>query len=151
MEKVGYKNPPIATRFVAGGENPNRINKPVGALSHKTIIRKFLEEQVTIKDIDNDGKEIERLLTMEEAIVLGQMRAAMRGNSKNYNAVMDRYMGKVPQRIENENRDVDEFSSEDDLAWLHEAQERAKIQFAERMISETEDVKDEAQNILDAK
>ena len=80
-----------------GGPSPNPAGKPKGALSRKTIARRFLELE---QDATNPITGVSEKLTQAELVFLAQLRKARAGDAAAYDRVMDAMFGKIPDRVE---------------------------------------------------
>lgn len=88
--KVGPGKPPIEHQFKPG--NPGGPGMPKGHRTMKTILQEIYDTEI----IGIDPKTNEpRKMTMGEAIAMGQFKMAAKGNTKAFNAIMDRLEGKV--------------------------------------------------------
>lgn len=73
---VGYKNPPIATRFKPG-QSGNRKGRPKGALNMNTVVNKQLEAQVTVTE---NGRQ--KRVRKKEVIAMQLVNKAVTGDLK---------------------------------------------------------------------
>ena len=83
--------------FVKG--DPRRINKPKGAISMSTLLRKFAEAKSKI-DINPITQEKVNKLTAKEVVVLQLWTKGMKGDLNAIKEILDRLEGKVKENIE---------------------------------------------------
>jgi len=74
--KVGYKRPPVSTRFKPGSSG-NPKGRPKGQRNFKTIIEEALNAPVVVREGDK-----KRHVKKAEAIVLRQLDSAMKGDGR---------------------------------------------------------------------
>ena len=74
--KVGYKRPPVSTRFKPGCSG-NPKGRPKGQRNFKTIIEEALNAPVLVRE-----GEKKRRVKKAEAIVLRQLDSAMKGDGR---------------------------------------------------------------------
>jgi hypothetical protein len=74
--KVGYKRPPVSTRFKAG-RSGNPKGRPKGQRNFKVIIEEALNAPVLVREGDR-----KRHVKKAEAIVLRQLDSAMKGDGR---------------------------------------------------------------------
>jgi Family of unknown function (DUF5681) len=74
--KVGYKRPPVSTRFKPGCSG-NSKGRPKGQRNFKTIIEEALNAPVVVREGDK-----KRHVKKAEAIVLRQLDSAMKGDGR---------------------------------------------------------------------
>jgi hypothetical protein len=74
--KVGYKRPPVHTRFKPG-QSGNPGGRPTGSQNLKTMFDRILNEKVSLREGDDVRK-----ITKAEAIMRGLVVSAMRGDSR---------------------------------------------------------------------
>src|SRR5262245_47995215 len=74
--KVGYKRPPVSTRFKPGCSG-NPKGRPKGQRNFKTIIAEALNAPVLVRE-----GEKKRRVKKAEAIVLRQLDSAMKGDGR---------------------------------------------------------------------
>lgn len=115
---------------------------------HARLIGKYLREKTLYPDKDLDGEETFKEITREEGMILGLIARAAQGDAKAYSALMDRWAGKVPDKLEMETRSVDEFASETEEQqsleqWISEKNREAVIR--------SDEVLDEAKDIANGK
>src|SRR3954453_1797828 len=79
---VGYKRPPIHTRFQAG-KSGNPSGRPKGSQNLRTIFQKVMKEKVSLRE----GSDV-RKVSKAEAILRGMVISAMKGDSKSAAAVL---------------------------------------------------------------
>lgn len=97
--KVGPGKPPLETRFKPGESgNPNGV--PKGTRQMRTIIREIFETEILAVDPKTNEP---RKMTMGEAIAMAQFKQATKGNTKAFNALLDRLEGKVAQPLSGPN------------------------------------------------
>jgi len=89
------------------GESMNPAGKPKGTLSAKTIIRKWLEAK---DDWVHPITKEKIKLTQYDIIALQQIAKARKGDTRAFDAVLDRVEGKPKQEI-----DVNQ-----DITWIEE-------------------------------
>jgi len=76
VPKVGYKNPPMHTRFKPG-QSGNPSGRAKGSQNLRTIFGKILKEQVTLRE----GSRV-RKISKAEAIMRGLVVGAMKGDQR---------------------------------------------------------------------
>ena len=74
--KVGYKRPPAAHRFQPG-ESGNPAGRPKGRRNLRSLVR-----EVANTEIEVTSGARKRKMTMAEAIVHSQFKAALQGNTR---------------------------------------------------------------------
>jgi hypothetical protein len=79
------------------GECGNPKGRPKGSKNLKTILRKWLDTHDEMKNPITGEQEV---VTVEEKIVVAQIGAAINGDTRAFNAVMDRVYGKSRQAVE---------------------------------------------------
>ena len=79
------------------GEIRNPKGKPKGTLNRSTILKKWLTVQTKIKRPD-DGSEEQ--VSLSDAIALGIIRQAMKGDVNAYKEIMDTLFGKMTDKID---------------------------------------------------
>lgn len=79
------------------GESGNPAGKPKGALSAKTIIKKWLEAKDKFKNPITGEDE---LLSQYDIIAIQQIAKARKGDTKAFDSVLDRVEGKPKQEID---------------------------------------------------
>ena len=94
------------------GQSGNPAGKPVGTLSTKTILRRLLNGETELRDKEGN---VVRVVTNEEAMHLKQLQKAKTGDTRAYNAILDRLEGKPIQKVETETKEVVEFASEKEI------------------------------------
>lgn len=75
-EKIGYKSPPVHSRFQPGMSGNSR-GRPKDSRNLKTIIQAALSEKIVVRE-----GEKQRSITKLEGIVLRQVEGALRGNHR---------------------------------------------------------------------
>lgn len=138
---VGYKRPPIETRF-----KPGVGTKPVGAKMRQiTRARRLLEKAAKLPAFE--GIELLNLegeqLTEADAVYVVQLAKARLGDKDAAKFVMDYAGFKPSEHIELENKDVAEFPSE-------EEEREYRIRRMQDLLTDTDGVVSEAQKIVDA-
>ena len=78
------------------GQSGNPAGRPKGLRNFSTIIRKALNEKIEIP-VEGGGKKKIRL---DQAMVIAQIKTALKGNTKAFNAIIDRVDGKVAEKHE---------------------------------------------------
>lgn len=78
------------------GQSGNPAGRPKGLRNFSTIIRKALKEKIEIP-VEGGGKKMIRL---DQAMVIAQIKTALKGNTKAFNAIIDRVDGKVAEKHE---------------------------------------------------
>src|SRR6476646_5895970 len=79
--KVGYKNPPVHTRFQPG-QSGNPSGRPKGSENLRTIFQRILKEEVSLREGDQTRK-----ISKAEAIMRHMVVGALKGDSRSANAV----------------------------------------------------------------
>jgi hypothetical protein len=80
--KVGYRNPPIHTRFKPG-QSGNPSGRPKGSKNFRTFLQQVLKETVTLRE----GARV-RKMSKREAIVRGLVVGAMKGDGRSIGALI---------------------------------------------------------------
>lgn len=113
--KVGYKSPPLHTRFRAG-QSGNPRGRPKKAESLNTIVRKTLGGKVAVRTA-NGTKKISRI----EAVLQKTLELAMKGNPRAQAELIKLWRSAVPDAPANLSDDLSpaEDLSEADLGILH--------------------------------
>ena len=75
--RVGYRNPPVHTRFKPG-QSGNPSGRPKGGQNLKTIFNKVLDEEVSLRE----GSEVKKV-SKAEALVRGMVVGALKGDQRN--------------------------------------------------------------------
>jgi hypothetical protein len=73
---VGYRKPPLATRFKAG-QSGNPIGRPKNCATLKTIIRQALTQKLVVRE-----GERTRTISKVEGVVLRQVESALKGSDR---------------------------------------------------------------------
>jgi hypothetical protein len=73
---VGYRRPPVHTRFKPG-ESGNPSGRPKGAQNLKTVFDRILREEISLRE-----GEATKKITKAEAIIRGLVVGAMKGDSR---------------------------------------------------------------------
>lgn len=95
---------------VKAGEVRNPAGRGKDTLNSKTILQKFM--QLTIEQT-NPFTKLKEDLTVLELLHLKQLANALAGDLAAYRELLDRYEGKVVNKIESENKhEVKEFTVE---------------------------------------
>jgi hypothetical protein len=79
------------------GEIRNPKGKPKGTLNRSTLLKKWLAVQTKIKRPDNGSEE---QVPLSDAIALGIIRQAMKGDVNAYKEIMDTLYGKLTDKID---------------------------------------------------
>jgi hypothetical protein len=125
--KVGYRRPPVHTRFKPG-QSGNPRGRPKGAKNIDVLCRSLLSRKVTIQE--NGGR---RKVTAVEAIVLATIQRAVRGDNRAAKIVLD-----LQQRMPTQDdAEADAVSSAEDQAII--AEFLATLQEARQAEPESED------------
>jgi Family of unknown function (DUF5681) len=74
--KVGYKRPPVGTRFPPG-KSGNPKGRPKGTPNHKTTVSRVMNEKVSVRE----GEKTRRM-TKFEAMLQAQTNKGMKGDSR---------------------------------------------------------------------
>lgn len=74
--KVGYRSPPVETRFKPG-QSGNPSGRPKGGQNLKTIFNKILNEEVALRE----GADVKKI-SKAEAILRSVVVGALRGDSR---------------------------------------------------------------------
>lgn len=80
-----------------GEPSRNPKGRGKGNLNRSTILKKWLEVQTKVKRPD-DGKE--EMVSLSDAIALGIIRQAMKGDVNAYREIMDTLHGKITDKID---------------------------------------------------
>jgi hypothetical protein len=88
---VGYKNPPVHTRFKPG-QSGNPRGRPKGAKGIKTIVRELLTEKVLVRTALGE-KKISRI----EVVIQKTIELAMKGNARALAQLISLYSAAVPE------------------------------------------------------
>jgi hypothetical protein len=78
---VGYKNPPVHTRFQPG-QSGNPSGRPKGSENLRTIFQRILKEEVSLREGDQTRK-----ISKAEAIMRHMVVGALKGDARSANAV----------------------------------------------------------------
>src|SRR4026209_2990105 len=73
---VGYRRPPLHTRFQPG-KSGNPSGRPKGSPNLKTLFEQILKEQISLRE-----GEVTKKITKAEAILRGLVVGAMKGDSR---------------------------------------------------------------------
>lgn len=84
-------------KSVAKGETLNPKGRGKGTLNTKTILTKWLSQQVKMR---NPATQKEEKMTAIDAITIAMIGQAMSGDTRAYQVLMDRLEGKPAQRVE---------------------------------------------------
>jgi hypothetical protein len=96
MSKVTNTNPPEEHRFKPGQSgNPN--GRPLGVPNTKTRLQRLL---VLEQEITNPVTGNKEMFTVAEQMDLAMINKARKGDTRAYQALVDRLEGKAPQFIE---------------------------------------------------
>jgi hypothetical protein len=79
---VGYKRPPVATRFKPG-QSGNPKGRKKGVRNFKTDVRNELDEVITVRE---GGREMK--ITKQRALVKALVAAAIKGDMRATNALV---------------------------------------------------------------
>lgn len=79
------------------GQSGNPNGRPKGSLNSKTYLKKWLEMKVTM---ENPVTKMKEEMPAMEAMTISLIGEAMSGNVGAYKEVMDRFEGRVNQRVE---------------------------------------------------
>jgi len=74
--EVGYRRPPVNTRFKPG-QSGNPSGRPKGAQNLKTLFDQILREEISLRE-----GEVTKKVTKAEAILRGLVVGAMKGDSR---------------------------------------------------------------------
>ena len=74
--KVGYRNPPVHTRFKPG-QSGNPSGRRKGSQNLKTLFNKILNEEVSLRD----GESVKKI-SKAEAVLRGVVVGALRGDTR---------------------------------------------------------------------
>lgn len=96
------------------GEVRNPAGRPVGSRDRATIVRQYMDEQIVIFDPRDPTGRTPLTVSMYEAAMLGQFRAAMNGKVEAWREIQDTLFGKqrIPIDInveEMSDEELDEF------------------------------------------
>ncbi|MBU3888571.1 DUF5681 domain-containing protein [Methylosinus sp. KRF6] len=127
--KVGYRRPPLHTRFKPG-QSGNPRGRPKGAKNIDMLCRSLLSRKVTIQE--NGGR---RKVTAVEAIVLATIQRAVRGDNRAAKIMLD-LQHRLPTL---EDAETGAVSSAEDQAII--AEFLATLQEARQLEPESEDRK----------
>ena len=92
----GYKDPPKHSKFKPG-QSGNPAGRPKGIPNTATRLKRFLD--LTVKNI-NPVNGQEEIFTVAEEMDLAIIAKARKGDTKAYNALIDRLEGKPQQRTD---------------------------------------------------
>jgi hypothetical protein len=110
---VGYKKPPVHSRF-RPGQSGNPKGRPKKAASLNTIVRANLTSKVAVRTASG-----EKRITRIEAVLHKAVEQAMKGNPKAIAELIKLYATAVPEAQSDETRgDRDEDLTATDLAML---------------------------------
>ena len=118
--KVGYKRPPVSTRFKAG-RSGNPKGRPKGQRNFKVIIEEALNAPVLVREGDR-----KRHVKKAEAIVLRQLDSAMKGDGRATETVIKlmKHMGLLdPNQAEAE---VAKLSSAEESLFAEIVEQKAR-------------------------
>src|SRR5687768_9358671 len=73
---VGYRRPPVHTRFKVG-QSGNPSGRPKGTANLKTLFDRILREEISLRE-----GEVTKKITKAEAILRGLVVGAMKGDSR---------------------------------------------------------------------
>lgn len=111
---VGYRSPPVHTRFKPG-ESGNPKGRPKGAAGLKTLVRSMMTEEVTV------GTPVGAIkISRVEATLLKMYELAIKGNLRAQSQLLALYDAAVPQALEALNSD----ETDDRLNYLQELSRR---------------------------
>lgn len=88
--KVGYKSPPLHTRFQKG-QSGNRRGRPKGAKALKTMVREILTQKVSVRTPQGAKR-----MTKMEAMLHKILEQAFSGNLRALQAFIKLYEAAVP-------------------------------------------------------
>ena len=81
-EKVGYKRPPVHSRFKPG-QSGNPAGRAKGSQNLKTLFHKIMKEQVQLRE----GTDV-RKVTKAEAIMRGLIIGALKGDTRSMGTLL---------------------------------------------------------------
>jgi hypothetical protein len=126
LEKNNMANPNARDNLIPAKKGEVRNPKGRGhSLGVATVIRRFFDSKTDFKDIDNIPKK----MSIEDAIVLAQIKKAMEeGDTKAFEALLDRLYGKPKQPIEQQNINLnfEDLTAEERQAKIKEYEDRIK-------------------------
>jgi len=96
MKKVAGRNGGTLNA-VEKGETTNPKGKPIGTKNRSTILKKWLKTKITVKHPETK-KDMK--VTLEDAIALGILREATKGNVAAFKEINDTMYGKIPDKQE---------------------------------------------------
>jgi hypothetical protein len=73
---VGYKRPPLRTRFQPG-QSGNPSGRPKGAANLRSLFEKIMKEEISLRE-----GEVTKKITKAEAILRGLIVGAMKGDTR---------------------------------------------------------------------
>ncbi|RIV83144.1 DUF5681 domain-containing protein [Aurantiacibacter zhengii] len=115
--KVGYRKPPVATRFKPG-KSGNPKGRPKAAKGLSTIVRDTLTQKVSVRTA-NGEKRISRI----EAALHKTIELAMKGNPRALAQLIKLYADAVPDPKANaDQQSPDQDLTATDIAMLEELQ-----------------------------
>jgi hypothetical protein len=124
---VGYKKPPIHSRFKPG-QSGNPKGKPKRAKSLNTLVRDNLTQKVPVRTASGE-KKISRI----EALLRKAVEQAMKGNPRALAELLKLYGNAVPEeRAEDARSHRDEDFTATDLATLDELRALLAVEREER-------------------
>ncbi|MDE2184833.1 MAG: hypothetical protein KGJ78_17610 [Alphaproteobacteria bacterium] len=93
--KVGYRNPPVATRFKPGVSG-NPKGKPKGAKTLKSVVIKTAKSKIVLKE----GGTTTKLSKLEATVAILTMNA-LKGNAKSMSLLLALFKEHLPAETEN--------------------------------------------------
>ena len=85
--EVGYKRPPVHTRFQRG-QSGNPRGRPSGRKSFQTLLNELLAQKISIRE----GDKVRRV-TRAEAIMIAMINQSIKGNPRTAKMVLEATSG----------------------------------------------------------
>lgn len=89
----------VKHKFKKGLPSPNPKGRPVGTLSSRTIIRKWLE---AVESSKNPISGVSEKLSQLDIITLKQLEKARKGDTVAFRELLDRMEGKAKETVQHE-------------------------------------------------
>ena len=113
------------------GQSGNPKGRPEGVRNRATVINEMLEKMTKVSDPSDPTNRLE--LSLYEAMVLGQIKSAMEGNTRAFQEIQDTLYGKMTDKVQ---IDVNKLDSdiERELALITAGSEAGSAREAEESI-----------------